>query len=75
MELLKSAAEIFPVNMRIDLCGSNAFVSQHFLHRPQICAPFDEVGGKGMSESMGGNIFANACSPGQIFDHEKDHYS
>ena len=38
--------------MRIDFRGGNAFVSQHFLHRPQVGAALNQMGGKRMPESM-----------------------
>ena len=43
--------------MGIDLCGCDTLVSQHFLHCPQIGTSFQQMGGKGVPQGMGGNSF------------------
>ncbi len=40
----------------IDLGRRQLFMSQKFLHTPQICPSVQEVGGKGMAEHMRMNV-------------------
>ena len=40
------------VQVGVNFSRGNAFMSQHFLNSSQVCAPFHQVGRKGMSESM-----------------------
>ena len=60
--------------MGIDLGGRNAFVPQHFLHGPQVCAAFYQVGGKGMAQGMRRYVFSDAGFFYQVFQQQEDHY-
>ena len=61
--------------MRVNFGGSDAFVSQHFLNRPQIGTTFNEVRGKRVPESVGTDTFSYSGGFHQLFDNGKDHYS
>lgn len=52
MVLLQHIAQVFPVQMGIDLGGGDAFVPEHFLHGHQVRAAFHEVRGERMPEGM-----------------------
>lgn len=60
--------------MGIDLGSRDAFMAQHFLNGTKVGAAFHEVGGKGMAESMGRDIFCDARLAGKLFQEEEDHY-
>ena len=53
MKLLQGLSQKFAVEMRVNFRGCNAFMTQHFLHGPQVRTSFDQVSGKGMTEGMG----------------------
>ena len=38
--------------MGIDFGRGNGFMSEHFLHRPQISSAFNQMGSKGVPEGM-----------------------
>ena len=40
-------------NMRVKLGRPQVGVAQHLLHRAQVGAPFEQVGGEGMAQQMG----------------------
>src|SRR5450830_2065668 len=52
MELLVHRAEVFAVDVRVDLRGRDVYVAEHLLHRPQIRAPFQQVRRERMAQSM-----------------------
>src|SRR5450830_1247886 len=52
MELLVHRAEVFAVDVRVDLRGRDVYVAEHLLHRPQIRASFQQVRRERMTESM-----------------------
>ncbi len=47
------AGEVLEIKMGVDLCGTDAGVTQKFLHRPQVAAGFEQVRGEGMPEQVG----------------------
>jgi hypothetical protein len=49
--------EIFSVDVRVNLRSRNIGVTEHFLHRPEIRSPFEEVRRERMPERMGVNLF------------------
>ena len=53
--------------------GQNGFMSQHFLHRPQVSTPVDQFGSKGMPECMWTDIFLYSCCCDEVLDHGKNH--
>ncbi len=52
--------EKFAVEMGIYFGGENGFMSEHFLDGPKIGTAFHQVGGKGMPEGMGTDVFFDA---------------
>ena len=73
MKFLQGLSQKFPVKMRIDLGGADAFMPQHFLHRPQVCAAFHQMGGKGMPEGVRRHCFFYPGFSCQVFYDVKDH--
>ena len=63
---VKRFAEIFAVEVGIDLGGSNAFMSKHFLDCAKVSPSFDEVCRKGMSKGMGRDVFGDPGFDGQV---------
>ena len=47
-------------NMRIDFRRADTGVTEHLLHGQQVGASFDEMGGKGVSESVRTDVPFNA---------------
>lgn len=45
-------AQSVPVNMCVNFCCSDRFVTQHTLYGAQVGASFKQVGGKGMAEGV-----------------------
>ena len=50
----------FAVEMRIDLSGADALVSQHLLDGPQMSTTFQQVGGEGVPEGVWTDDFLDA---------------
>ena len=67
VEPMQGFPEVFPVQVGIDLCGGDAFVSQHFLDGAEVGAAFDEVGGEGVTEGMGGDVLCDTGLPDEVF--------
>jgi len=59
------------VNFR---CG-DGFVPQHFLHRSEVCSAFHKMGGKGMTQGMRADIFADTCPLCKVFDDVEYHHA
>lgn len=74
METNDRVAEKLPVEMGVYFRGQNGFMTQHFLYGPQIGSPFNEMGGKGMPECMGTDIFADTSRCCQILDYAEHHH-
>lgn len=55
MGSLVSLAEASSANVRIDLSGDKALVSQQFLHASNVGATIEEVRRETMSKCMGGS--------------------
>ena len=68
------APQVIPVEVRIDFGGGYRCMAEHFLHRPQIGAAFDEMGGKRMAESMRTDRLSDAGFFCQAFNDVKDHH-
>lgn len=62
-------AQTAPVDMHVNLGRGNTFVPQHGLNDTQIGTAFQQVGGKGMTEGMGTDGFAQAALLDQLFYH------
>lgn len=61
--------------MGVDLGGSDAFVSQHFLDGAQVGATFDEVRGKTVPEGVRADVFLEPYTLDLFFDDEKYHHA
>jgi len=65
--------QIFPVEVRVYLGSYNGFVAQHFLDRPEICTPVDQVCCEGVPEGMRTDLFFKASPFGELPDDRKNH--
>jgi hypothetical protein len=54
--------------MGVDLRGTNISVTQHLLHRTEIRAVLQQMGGEGMAEGMGGDLLMDTRFFGVSFD-------
>ena len=59
--------------MHVYFGGGNAFVPQHLLDGPDVCAVLQEVRGEGMPEGMRAHPLANPGARRQVLYHGKDH--
>lgn len=41
MKLNDSIAQVIPIQVRVYFCGSNTFMTEHFLYSPQIGTTFN----------------------------------
>ena len=57
MELGDVAADVFPIQMCVDFCSGDAFMSKHLLYGAQVRTPFYEVRGEGVSEGVRTDCF------------------
>ena len=55
-------AEETAVNVRIDFRRPYLFVSQHGLDGTQVRPAFEQVGGKGVTQGVRGDVFRDACA-------------
>lgn len=60
--------------MGVDLGGSDAFVSQHFLDGAQVGPAFDKVRRETVPECMRANVFLEPDTLNLFFDDEKYHH-
>ena len=62
-------AQSVPVNMCVNFCCSDRFVTQHTLYGAQVGASFKQVGGKGMAEGMGTDGLFQTDALGSFFNN------
>ena len=62
-----------PVNMCVNFCCSDRFVTQHTLYGAQVGASFKQVGGKGMAEGVRTDVFGDAGLLRQFLDEMEYH--
>lgn len=55
-----------PFDMRIDLGRRNIGMTEQCLHRSKIRTALQQMGGKRMSQDMGGNLFADTRTTGSL---------
>ena len=67
MVAVQGFAEVFPIQMGVDLGGRNAFVTEHLLDGTKVGAAFDQVGGEGMPESMRRDPLRDPGLPDEVF--------
>lgn len=60
--------------MGINLCGGNAFMSQHFLHGTQVRPALYQVRSKRMTESMGADVLFDTRLLSGFFDNQENHH-
>lgn len=65
-------AQSVPVNMCVNFCCSDRFVTQHTLYGAQVGASFKQVGGKGMAEGVRRDGAPYARQQGVFLDHLPD---
>src|SRR5690554_5481698 len=74
MKFQHSFPEQFIVQMGINLCRCNAFMTEHELNGPYVGTVSEQMGGKGMSEGMRTYVFADARLLCKFFyDYENHH--
>src|SRR5262245_46768476 len=49
------------VHVSVDLGGRDIGVAKESLHRPQVGPPLEKVGGKGVAQGMGREMFLGPC--------------
>ena len=60
------------VDVGVDLGGEDGFVAEHFLDDAEVGAVFDEVGGEGVAEGVGGDFLVDACDERLLLDEVED---
>src|ERR1051325_9080078 len=60
MKLLVNRAEILPVHMGVDLRGGEIRMAEHLLHRAEVGATFEEVGGKAVAQGVRRDSLSNS---------------
>ena len=55
-----SAGEMLEIKVRIDLCGTDAGVSEQLLDAAQVVAGFEQVGRERMAEQMRVDVLRHA---------------
>lgn len=66
MKSLMDVAEVFAIDVRIDLCGRDIGVTQHLLHGGQVCATLEQVRSKAVSQCVWSDSLLDAC-PSHMF--------
>ena len=62
------------VEVGVDLRGDDAFVPQHLLHLTDACAPFEQVGGERVAESVGADALFDPGPTGGLLEDREDHH-
>ena len=60
------------VDVRVNLCGEDAYVAQHLLHNAEVGAVFDEVRREGMPERVRRNLLPDAGHHGLALHQLED---
>ncbi len=60
------------VDVGVDLGGEDGFVTEHFLDDAEVRPTFDEVGGEGVAEGVGGNFLVDARGHRLVLDDAED---
>ena len=60
------------VDVGVDFGGEDGFVAEHFLDDAEVGAAFDEVGGEGVAEGVGGDFLVDARDERLLFDEVED---
>ena len=60
------------IEVGVDLGGEDGFVAEHFLDDAEVRPAFDEVGGEGVAEGVGGDFFVDARGHRLVLDDAED---
>ena len=58
--MLYTSLQLLADHLGIDLGGGDIGVAQHLLNGVEVCAVFQQMGGKGMAERVGGDVLLDA---------------
>ena len=65
--------QVILVQMRVNLRGGDAFVTEHLLHGAEVGAALDEVRGEGVAESVRTYRFLDARVLHPLLDEHENH--
>ena len=65
--------QMFPIQVHINFCSGDGFMTKHHLNGAQIGSVFQQMRSKGMPESMRTNGFIQVNFYGQVFNNGKHH--
>lgn len=69
VEECDGALDILAVEVRVNFCGGDAFVTEHFLYGAKVGPTFHEVGGEGVAEGVRTDFLCDACNFCQVLHH------
>lgn len=72
MEAIVDVAKMGVGDVGVDLSGADVGVAEERLDRAEVGAVDEEVGGEGVAEGVGGNVFGNACDTDVFVDDAFD---
>ena len=73
MKFLDNLPQVVAIQVRVDLRCGDGFVTEHFLHRAQIGAAFNEVRSKRVTKSVRADRLVQADVEREILDDGEDH--
>ena len=68
-------ADVILVQMRVNFCGRDAFMTQHLLHGAQVGASLHQVRGKRMAEGVRTDLLFNTGILGPLLDQHEHHFA
>ena len=60
--------------MGVDFGGEDGFVAQHLLHDAEVCAVFNQMGGKRVAEGVGRDLLMDSGHHGLVLHQFEDRY-
>src|SRR5690606_21523976 len=63
MEFAVHLPQVLALDVSVHLCGRDVSVTEHLLHRGQVGAPLEEVGGEGVPQCMRCDPLADVRAP------------
>ena len=75
MEAQDVAAQVFAIQVRVDLRRGEAGMTEHLLHSAQIGTAFDQVRSERMTEGVWADVLANMCLLCETFHKLQDAYT
>lgn len=64
--------DLGPCDFHIDMGDGEIGMTEHLLHGPDVGSVFNELGGEGMAEGVGGDVFLDLCGSGIASDLNPD---